>query len=155
MRCPRVEAPIGNLRKGMDQLIKQFFQRFERANASSDLETLGSLYADTFVFGGVNGVKVLKKEDFLKVVPRMKAHYTSMGLSETQLKSVEDIAINAKYVLAKAGWRMKIRDLKNSCKGIDAFATYLLEWRDDNTLSIIVQIDHQDLATVIKNQQTT
>ena len=134
----------------MDQLIEQFFQQFERANTSSDLATIGRLYADTFMFGGANGVKVVKKEDFLKVVPRMKAHYASMGLSGTELMTLEASALDKRYILAKARWRMTLRDLNGDRKPIDAFATYLLESKEDNTLSIIVQIDHQDLATLIK-----
>lgn len=134
----------------MDQLIEQFFQQFERANASLDLATIGNLYAGTFMFGGADGVRVVKKEDFLKVVPRMKAHYASTGLSGTELTTVEASALDTRYILAKVRWRMTLCDLKGDRKGIDAFATYLLERKEDNTLSIIVQIDHQDLATLIK-----
>src|SRR4051812_37747884 len=73
----------------MDQRVKQFFLKYEKANSSSDIYGIGGLYADTFMFGGPNGVQAVKKEDFLKVVPKMKAHFSSMGLSETQLQTVE------------------------------------------------------------------
>lgn len=138
----------------MDQLVEQFFQLFERANASSDFGTIGELYADTFMFGGINGVRVVKRDDFVKVVPGMKARLASLGLAGSQLQSVEATAIGTRYILAKIGWRMILRDLKGSLKGIDVFATYVLERKEDNTLSILLQIDHQDLATVIKIQQS-
>lgn len=73
----------------MDQVVRSFFEQYERANSASDLLLIGSLYADTFMFGGPNGVQAIKKEDFLRVVPRMKAHFMSMGLSETRLHSVD------------------------------------------------------------------
>jgi len=70
----------------MDQRIKEFFLKYEKANSSSDVSAIGALYADTFMFGGTNGVQAVKREDFLKVVPKMKAHFSSMGLSEPNFR---------------------------------------------------------------------
>lgn len=138
----------------MNELVKQFFDEYERANAAADLTAIGTLYADTFMFAGINGVKAVRREDFLKVVPRMKAHFASMGLSKTELQTLEAGTIDAKYLIAKAGWKMTVLDSKGDGKQVDNYATYILERKEDGTLSVVFQIDHQDLATVIKNQQT-
>lgn len=138
----------------MNELVKQFFDEYERANTATDLAAIGRLYADIFMFAGVSGAKAVKKEDFLKVVPRMKAHFASMGLSKTELQTVEAGKIDAKYLIAKAGWKMTVLDSKGDGQQVDNYATYILERNEDGTLSIVFQIDHQDLATVIKNQQT-
>jgi ketosteroid isomerase-like protein len=136
----------------MSQQVKEFFRTYEKANSTSDLATIGNLYAGTFMFGGANGVQAVKREDFLKVVPRMKAHLASMGLSATQLRAVEVNTIDTKYLLAKVDWRMQIRSSSDS-KHVDASATYILMREQDDTLSIVFQIDHQDLATLIRDQQ--
>ena len=138
----------------MDQLVKDFLERFERANACSDWAAIGKLYADTFMFGGVKGVQVVRKDDFLKLVPKRKAHFVSLGLSETQLQTVAASAIDTKYVLAKATWKMTVRHLTGVRKQVDTFATYVLERQEVGSLSIVFQIDHQDLATLIGSQQT-
>jgi ketosteroid isomerase-like protein len=137
----------------VDRLVKAFLETFARANSSSDLSVIASLYADAFMFAGPNGVQAVRTEDLLKAIPKMKAYFASMGLSETQLHSVEAVAIDSKYLLAKAGWRMTLRDQIGDCKQVDAFATYVLERKDVDTLCIVLQIDHQDLATLIKNHQ--
>jgi len=139
----------------MNQTVKQFFDQYERANAASDLAAIGSLYADTFMFAGVNGVKAVKKEDFLKVIPRMKAHFASLGLTKTELHTVEADVMDAKYLLAKTGWKMTIVDSKGHGEPIDTSATYVLEQSADGSLAIVFQIDHQDLATVINSRRTT
>jgi len=138
----------------MDQAIRHFFEQYEKANVSSDLAMIGSLYADTFMFGGAKGVQAVKKEDFLKVLPKMKAQFASMGLSETRLQTVKASAIDAKYFLAKTVWKITVRDLSGGIKQVDVFATYVLERKESGTFCIVFQIDHQDLATVIKGQQT-
>src|SRR5690349_13634144 len=133
----------------MEQLVQSFLKRYEKANAYLDVETIGKLYADTFMFGGPKGVQVVRKEDFLKIVPKMKAHFASLGLSETQLQTVEASAIDAKYLLAKAAWKMTVRQLAGDRRQVDAFATYILERKQEGTLSIVFHIDHQDLTTLV------
>ena len=138
----------------MDELVKEFFLRYERANCTSDASGIGVLYADTFMFGGPNGVQTVRKEDFLKVIPKMKSHYASMGLSETQFQSVEASVLDSRFMLAKVGWRMTLQ--KSSGKReLDTFATYILERGDGDALVIVFQIDHQDLASVINELRSS
>lgn len=136
----------------MEQQAKEFFLRYERANSTSDVSAIGDLYADTFMFGGPNGTQAVKKEDFLRVIPKMKAHYSSMGLAETQLQTVEATLLSSKYVLAKTAWRITIRNSSGD-RQVEAFATYILMRGQGDALSIVFQIDHQELASVLKDQQ--
>lgn len=133
--------------------MQEFFDQYERANAASDLTAIRALYADTFMFASAGGAKAVRKEDFLKVIPKMKAHFASMGLTKTRLQSVESSAIDGGYLLAKAEWEMTVVDSRGLGRQVDAFATYLLERKEDGALAIVFQIDHQDLAAVIRNQQ--
>jgi len=155
-RKPKSNKPVAGLldhksERDMDQRVTEFFLKYEKANSSSDVCEIGGLYANTFMFGGPNGVQAVKKEDFLKVVPKMKVHFFSMGLSETQLQTVEASPLDSKYLLARVAWRMKVRNSSGS-KHVDASATYVLVRGREDTLSIVFQIDHQDLASVIKGQ---
>ncbi|ABF39761.1 hypothetical protein Acid345_0756 [Candidatus Koribacter versatilis Ellin345] len=135
----------------MDQQVKEFFLKYEQANAGSDLSGIDGLYADTFMFGGPKGVQAVRKEDFLRVAPKMKERFSSMGLSETQLQAVETKPLDSTYLLATVVWRMKVRGESGS-KDIDARATYILVRGHGDVLSIIFQIDHQDLASVIQER---
>jgi ketosteroid isomerase-like protein len=136
----------------MEQQAKEFFVRYERANSTSDVSAIGDLYADTFMYGGPNGTQAVKKEDFLRVIPKMKAHYSSMGLAETQLQTVEATLLSSKYVLAKTAWRMTIRNSSGD-RHVEAFATYILMREQADALSIVFQIDHQELASLLKDPQ--
>ena len=93
-------------------------------------------------------------EDFLKVLPKMKAHFSSRGLSETQLQAVQANPLDSKYLLAKVVWRMKFRNSSRD-NHVEASATYVLVRGNGDALSIVLQIDHQDLASVIKELQNT
>jgi ketosteroid isomerase-like protein len=138
----------------MDELVKDFFLRYEKANSSSDMSAIGGLYADTFMFGGPNGVQAVRNEDFVKFVPKMKARFSSMGVSETKLQTVETKILDSKYLLATVDWRIKLQKGSGS-KDLDISATYVLVRGEGDALSIVFQIDHQDLPTVINSQLDT
>jgi hypothetical protein len=138
----------------MDQRVREFFLMYEKANSSFDVSAIGRLYADTFMFGGPHGVKAVKNEDFQKALPRMKAYISSLGLCGTKLQSMEATPLDSKYLLARVVWRMTLRNASNN-QYVDASATYVLERGLTDELSIVVQLDHQDLATVIGQQRSS
>jgi hypothetical protein len=133
----------------VNQQVKEFFTRYEEANSSPNALAIGIFYAETFMFAGPNGAQTVRRDDFLRVIPRMKAYYASIGLSESKLHSIDSRPLDARYLLASVVWR--IASSGNS--HIDASSTYTLLCGDDDEFSIVFQIDHQDLASLIKRPQ--
>ena len=134
----------------MDEQVSAFLKRYVAANMSADGSAVADLYAEIFLFGGPKGTQTVKKEDLAKAIPGMKAHFAAMGLSETHLESASATVLDSRYVLVKAGWTMSIQNSARAITRVDTFATYLLERKSD-TFFIVLQIDHQDLATVIRS----
>lgn len=125
--------------------LRDFFDGYEKANAEFDLQKIAACYADVFMFGGPGGVQAIKKDDFLKVLPRRKESFRALGLISSKVESVEGSNLDSKYVLAKVVWQMRFK--RNAGEPIDSenSATYLLSARG-NCFEIVFQIDHQDLA---------
>jgi hypothetical protein len=138
----------------MDQRLQAFFREYEAANLASDVSRIGKLYADWFMFAGPMGVQVVKKEDFLRVVPKMKTHFASLGVHETRLESVEVSALNSRYALAKVSWRILLSSSAADENFVDVSATYVLDCESQQGMAIVLQIDDQDLATAIKDRQS-
>ena len=132
----------------MDQQLNGFFARYERANSESDISAIADLYAEVFLFAGPQGVQSVKKGDFLRIIPRRKEHFKSVGLLDSKVTSLEAVNLDAKYLLAKTVWRMTFKTADGTI-ATDTSATYILE-RQDHTLKIVFQIDHQDLTTRVK-----
>jgi hypothetical protein len=65
----------------MDELVKAFFETYEKANSTSDFAAIADLYAETFLFAGRDAAQSVRKVDFLKVIPRMRDHFASLGLT--------------------------------------------------------------------------
>ena len=128
--------------------VRESFKTFERANAISDYSLIGSLYAENFLFAGPKGAQPVRREDFLTILPKMKAHYASLGLAETQLGTVNVTALDGRYSLAKVTWKIRFNG-SSGMREVDASATYVLMRGEGDSLSIVFQLDHQDLAEKI------
>jgi hypothetical protein len=88
---------------------EEFFRRYEQANNDFDVQLISNLYADTFMFANLQGVQSVKKEDFVKVLPRRKDFMKAAGLLSSRVDSVEATMLDSKYMLVKTVWNMRIR----------------------------------------------
>jgi len=133
----------------MNAQIGEFFERYEKANADFDVAKIASLYADVFMFGGEQGVQAVKKDDFVKVLPRRKEFFKSVGLTSSKIEQIETTELDSRYVLAKVVWKMRIERSGRGGAEIKTSASYLL-WVWNDSFQIVFQVDHQDLAKKIK-----
>src|SRR5271154_2651316 len=97
----------------MNPLVTNFFEIYEKSISEAAVSTVETLYSDVFMFGGPRGVQSVKKEDFLKLLPGRKAYFKSIGLEQSTVASIDEISLDAKYILARVVWKMT---LNNSAK---------------------------------------
>jgi hypothetical protein len=128
-----------------DDEVKTFFSAYEEANAAFALEQIAGCYADVFLFGGPDGSRCVKKDDFLKVLPRRKEFFRSRGLVSSSIDSLEASAMDSKYTLVKVIWNMRFEGAGGEPRFSKNAATYVLS-RTDQGFQIVFQIDHQDLG---------
>lgn len=129
--------------------VEEFFRRFEQANQDFDVAVIGKLYADTFMFGNPQGVQAVKKEDFVRVLPRRKDFMKTAGLLSSSLDSVETSSLDSRYTLVKTVWNMRFRANRGDEVARKTLATYILSATKDS-FEIIFQLDHQDLMKIVE-----
>jgi hypothetical protein len=126
-------------------IVREFFESFEKASNALDLEILGSQYGDSFMFASPQGAQSIKKDDFLRVLPKRKGFFKNIGLISSKITELEETRLDKNYVMVKAYWNMKFE--KNLGQSIvdEISATYIL-FQQENILQIVFQFDHQDLT---------
>jgi hypothetical protein len=129
---------------------EEFFRRYEQANNDFDVQLISKLYADTFMFANLQGVQAVKKEDFVKVLPRRKDFMKAAGLLSSRVDSVEATTLDSKYMLVKTVWNMRIRANNGDEVASKTSATYILSTLGDS-FEIVLQVDHQDLTKTIQD----
>jgi len=125
--------------------MREFFDAYARAADSVDLAFFESAYAETFMFAGPAGVQAVKRDDFLKVLPRRKAFFASIGLTGTQVSRLDETMLDELHTMVRVEWALRFEKAPRPPIVDQSSATYVLR-RNEPSAQIVFQIDHQDLA---------
>ncbi len=125
--------------------IREFFTMYAKATNSLDLLFFASAYAETFMFAGPGGVQAVRREDFLKVVPRRKALFEAVGLVASLVSDLQETTLDDRHILVRTRWSLRFEKEGMEPIADDTAATYILR-RHEGSLQIVFQIDHQDLT---------
>jgi hypothetical protein len=133
-----------------DKGIVDFFECFEKAINTGGISEITSLYADSFLFGTAENVQAIKKEDFLKVLPKREGFFAAVGLKKTSLTSVvEEGKLGENYSCVRTGWKMEYVKEGRPVIEDTASASYILLKKND-LYQIVFQLDHQDLMNRVR-----
>ena len=152
VECQLAFRPIPCFDKDMATItVEEFFCRYEQANHDFDVQSIAKLYGDAFMFGNPQGVQAVKKEDFVKLLPRRKDFMKTAGLLASRVDSVEACLLDSKYLLVKTVWNMQFRANPNKEEVVrKTSATYVLSTAGDS-FEIVFQLDHQDLMKIVED----
>ena len=125
--------------------MREFFDAYATAADAVDLAFFESAYAETFMFAGPGGVQAVKRDDFLKVLPRRKAFFASIGLTGTQLSRLDETTLDELHMMVRVEWALRFEKAPGPPIVDQSSATYVLR-RSDASAQIVFQIDHQDLT---------
>jgi hypothetical protein len=131
--------------KQVSENIKKFFEDFERSSNNLDIELIASQYNDSFMFANSQGAQSVKKEDFLKVIPKRHGFFKTIGLTSSKIRLLEETRLDDNYIMVKAYWNMKYEKASEQPIVDEISATYVL-FQQENILQIMFQLDHQDLT---------
>ena len=128
--------------------VKSFFEKYQKANQDFDIKEIGSCYAEEFIFGQPDEVRAVKKEDFLRMLPKRKEMMQKTGQISSEVVSLKETPISEQYTQAEVTWKMRYRKDKKAIEDSNT-ATYIL-FKSSNGMQIVTQIDHQDLIKKIQ-----
>jgi hypothetical protein len=150
LQCQMQCQTKGDLMKQVSDIVRAFFEDFERGSNTPNPEIIASQYDDTFVFAGPQGVQVVKKDDFLKALPKRDGFFKAVGLTSSGIQSLEETRLDDNYVLVKAHWNMRFEKDQKQSVVVEIAATYVL-YQQGSLLRIVLQLDHQDFMKRVQD----
>src|SRR5262245_2977011 len=126
--------------------VVTFLHEYERRVSDDDVTRVAELYAESFLFSGPQSASAVRRDDFVKVLPKRRAVFRSIGLTRMSLDGTSEMTVDERHVLARVEWRAEIEreGTRTSIGGLAA--TYLLR-RHEQSFQIVAQVDHDDLMT--------
>src|SRR5215813_7132662 len=132
----------------VSDIVRKFFEDYERSinasNSEEGPELIASRYSDLFMFAGPQGAQAVKKEDFLKALPKRQSFFKTVGLTSSTIKSLEETQLDDNYVMVKAHWNIRFEKEAEQPIVAEISATYIL-FQEESSLRIVFQLDHQNL----------
>jgi len=125
--------------------VKTFFDQYELNIGASDPAIIAAQYGESFVFSSPQGTQAVKRDDFVKVLPKRQGFFKSVGLRSSTVVALEETPVDDCWVLVKAQWRLRFEPTAMPASDLDVSSLYLLQ-QDADGLRIVFQRDYDDLT---------
>jgi hypothetical protein len=111
---------------------REFFDAYAKATVSLDLAFPWTAYGDTFMFAGPGGVQAVKRDDFLKVIPKRGAFFRAAGLVASEVRRLEEMRLDDKHTMVQAQWELRFEKEPGRPIIDESAATYVLRRQEDS-----------------------
>jgi hypothetical protein len=129
--------------------IQRFFQNHEQLSSEGDIPALVALYADSFLVAGPQGAKCVRAADFAIALPKRKQFFEDLGSKSTTLAGLEEIPLDARYVLVRTKWKMTFSRNEAEPQQISVDSTFLVDTGPEG-FKIILYLANQDIMEILK-----
>jgi hypothetical protein len=136
--------------KQVSDLIRTFFEDFERVSNTFEQDLLASQFSDPFMAADPHGgIQVAKKDDFLAGIAKRQAFFHSIGFQFVKIVPLEETWLDTHYVMVKAHTSMRFEKTLAQPIDLDNDSTYILFIKDDSP-KIVFNLTHEDLMKIMQ-----
>ena len=138
------------------QLIERFFRTFA-SNASSDnVDAAISQFADVFMAANPHGAQAVRAADFGLALPKRKLLFDSLGCQSTELVSLRENRLDARYVLAGTQWKMTFAQPDAEPQDVVVDSVFIVDTgagaATADAAKIVFYLANHDLMQILKDR---
>jgi hypothetical protein len=135
---------IGELVNQVSDIIKAFFEDFERANNAFEPDLLAPHVSDPLVGADPNGaLQVVKKEDYLAGIAQSQAYLHTLGFQFVKTVPVEETPLNTHYTMVKVRGTMRLEKIPGQPIDLVHDTIYILFIKDGSPKTVFT-LTHED-----------
>jgi len=129
--------------------LAAFFATFQHNSAhGSEADTLAQ-FAGTFLAAGPDGAKPVPAALFAPALARRKQLFEKLGHRSTELVSLDESPLDARYTLARTRWQMTFTRPQLPDEQLTVDSTFLI---DTQTQRILLYLAHQDIFALLRER---
>jgi len=143
------------------EAIERFFRSFEANASSHDVDVQVSHFADVFMAASPLGAQAVRAADFALALPKKKQLFDRMGCRSTELVSLSEKRLDARYVLAGAKWKMTFERPDITPQEVEVESVYIVDTGGKAATAdaaaagepkIVFYLANQDLMQIVKER---
>ena len=131
--------------------VRAFYDRFERASDTLDVDTFAMQFAEVFMSADPNGVKAVPRDGFLAALPRRQKLFDQIGVSAIRLTELTETRLDDSYLLVHTQWAADLRDPSQPPLALSS--SFILR-RDGESLAVVFYLNHQDIVALAQSRAT-
>ncbi len=131
--------------------IERFFEEYAFHTDKGNVPELIAFFADVFLAAGLQGEKPVRASDFALALPKRYKLFESMGCRSTELTSLQQTWLDARYVLARTGWRLTFERPSAEPEHVLVESTFLID-AGSETFRILLYLAHSDIMEILKQR---
>jgi len=134
----------------VSDIIKTFFEEFERASNLFEPDLLASLFSDPFMAADPHGgIQVAQKDNFRAGITKRQAFFHSIGFQFVKIVPFEETQLDQHYVMVKAHGSMRFEKTPGQPIDMNSDSVYILFMQDDSP-KVVFQLTHEDLMKTMQ-----
>ena len=134
----------------ISDVIKEFFENFERASNTFDGDLLALQFSDPFMAANPQGgIQVAKRSDLRGGTSKRQAFFQAIGFQFVKIVVLNETRLDDHYVMVKAHVRMRFEKSLENLIDIEDVTTYILFVKDASA-QIVFNLTHEDLMKVMR-----
>ncbi len=129
--------------------VKAFFEQYEHASETLDLDVISTEYADSFMFAGPNGARVIEKQKLLAALPQRRQFFKSVGHQWTRVVGLDETWLDDHYVLVRVQFLMRFEKAAGHPVDFETESTSIL-YIQDGAPRIVFHLESEDVQQALQ-----
>ncbi len=136
--------------KQVSDVVKTFFEEFERGSNTFERDLLAHLFSDLFMAADPDGgIQVVKKDDFLAGIAKRYAFFQSIGFQFVKIVPFDETRMDDHYRMVQVLSPMRFEKTPGQPIDLKDASTYILFIRDDSP-KIVFYTTHENLMNILQ-----
>jgi uncharacterized protein DUF4440 len=129
--------------------VRAFFERYQSAGDSLDSAALADCFTDVILNLDPSSAAAVPRQAIVAALPRRRQLFDSIGCTGSELREIEETPLDDMHTLVATSWAMRRVE---PAAPLTLRSTFLLR-REDGTWRIALYLNHQDIASLVKENQ--
>jgi hypothetical protein len=138
------------------EAIERFFRTFETNASGHDVDAQVSQFADVFMAASPQGAQAVRAADFALVLPKKKQLFDRMGCRSSELVSLSEERLDARYILARTQWKLAFERPDIKPEDVVVESAYIVDTGGEDApaenAKIVFYLANQDLMQIVKDR---
>jgi len=134
---------------GVSDIVREFFERYERSRNTMDAGLIGEQYADAFTFAGPAGARIAEKQAVVAGLSKGHQFLKTLGHGSTRLVSLSEMALDGHYTLVRASFVWRFEKPAAAPIDVELDSTFIL-FIKDAIARIVFQHEHEDFQDALR-----